>query len=398
MNKQGSVVGGALLVAGTSVGGGMLALPVLTSVGGFVPSLVIYVLCWIFMACTGLLFLEIASWMHKESNIVSMAERTLGTFGKISAWIVYLFLFYCLTLAYIVGCGNLVSEFFQGQISDWVGALLFVILFSPVVYAGTRIAGKLNIFLMLGLGISYVAFVILGYKHVNSELLRYRDWSLSLLALPVAFTAFAYQGIIPTLIHYLHDDMRRTRLAIIIGSFIPLVTYVIWQWLILGIIPTFGEGGLAEAMKNGDNAVYPLRNFIQNSWVYVVGQSFAFFALVTSFFGVTLGLLDFLADGLKIKKDAKGRAWLCLVIFIPPMIIALTHPHIFLSALDFAGGFGCAFLLGLLPIMMVWSGRYRLGLKGAYQFPGGKVILVLLLLFVLFEIGFELNHTLNKFF
>lgn len=398
MNKQGSVFGGALLVAGTSVGGGMLALPVLTSLGGFVPSLVIYFLCWIFMACTGLLFLEIASWMHKESNIVSMAERTLGTFGKITAWIVYLFLFYCLTLAYIVGCGNLVSEFFQGQIPNWLGVIIFVILFSPLVYAGARFVGKLNIFLMIGLGISYLAFVFLGYNYVNSELLQYKDWSLSLLALPVAFTAFAYQGIVPTLIHYMHDDMHRTRQAIIIGSFIPLITYMIWQWLILGIIPTFGSGGLGEAMANGDNAVYPLRNFIQNPWIYIVGQFFAFFALVTSFLGVTLGLLDFLADGLKVKKDAKGKAGLCLIIFIPPTIIAFTHPHIFLSALDLAGGFGCAFLLGLLPILMVWAGRYRLGLKGAYQFPGGKGILVLLLLFVLFEIGFELNHTLSKIF
>lgn len=396
MNTKGSVLGGSLLVAGTSVGGGMLALPVLTSLGGFIPSLFIYLLCWIFMACTGLLFLEIASSMDKESNIVSMAEKTLGFPGKIAAWVVYLFLFYCLTLAYIVGCGNLVCELFNGKIPEWICSLIFLILFSPFVYAGTRVIGKLNIFLMIGLGISYLAFVVLGFNYVNKEYLLYRDWPLSLLALPVAFTAFAYQGIVPTLIHYMHDDMRRTKLAILIGSFIPLITYVIWQWLILGIVPPDGEGGLAEALKNGNNAVYPLRNFIQNPWVYVVGQSFAFFALVTSFFGVTLGLLDFLADGLKVKKDPKGKALLCIAIFIPPLLIAFTHPHIFLSALDFAGGFGCAFLLGLLPILMVWRARYKLGMKGSYQFPGGKITLLLLFFFVLFEIIFELNHILTK--
>ena len=78
MNKSGSVFGGALLVAGTSIGGGMLALPVLTSLGGFIPSLFIYLCCWLFMTCTGLLFLEVSLWMHAEANIVSMADRTLG--------------------------------------------------------------------------------------------------------------------------------------------------------------------------------------------------------------------------------------------------------------------------------------------------------------------------------
>src|SRR6202034_2531754 len=106
MKTHGGLLGGSLLVAGTSIGGGMLALPVLTSVGGFVPSLVIYFSCWLFMACTGLLFLEVSLWLHAEANIVSMADRTLGKIGKYAAWGLYLFLFYCLTLAYIVGCGN----------------------------------------------------------------------------------------------------------------------------------------------------------------------------------------------------------------------------------------------------------------------------------------------------
>jgi tyrosine-specific transport protein len=94
MKKNESILSGTLLVAGTSIGGGMLALPVLTSLGGFAPSLVIYFFCWLFMASTGLLFLEISLWMPEEANIVSMAERTLGKVGKFFSWGLYLFLFY----------------------------------------------------------------------------------------------------------------------------------------------------------------------------------------------------------------------------------------------------------------------------------------------------------------
>jgi len=396
MKAKGSTFRGALLVAGTSIGGGMLALPVLTSLGGFIPSLVIFFLCWLFMTCTGLLFLEVSLWMHGESNIVSMANKTLGKPGKIFAWIVYLFLFYCLTLAYVVGCGDLVSQLFQGRVSEWVGSLIFILLFGPFVFAGAHIVGKLNIYLMLGLGVFYFAFVFLGYPYVKTDLLLYRDWGLSLKALPIAFTAFAYQGIIPTLANYMHYDVKRVRLAIIIGTLLPFGAYIIWQWLILGIVPAFGAGSLNEALQNGQNAVQPLKYFLQSPSVYVVGQFFAFFALITSFFGVTLGLFDFLADGLSIKKTPKGKLLLCFLIFLPPLLIALVYPGIFIPALDFAGGYGCALLLGLLPILMVWSGRYFLGYKSTYALPGGKIVLSLLIVFVLFELSIEISHLFTK--
>lgn len=393
MNTNRNIIGGALLVAGTSIGGGMLALPVLTSLGGFLPSLVIYLLCWLFMACTGLLLLEVACWLPKDSNIVSMAEHTLGSIGKYAAWCLYLFLFYCLTLAYIVGCGDLVAQLFGNSIPEWMGMLIFVIFFSPFLFLGAKTIGHLNIYLMIGLGLSYCAFVFLGYRYVNHDLLSHRNWSASLLALPIAFTAFAYQGIVPTLFNYMHQDVRSTRAAIVIGSFIPLIAYVIWQWLILGIVPTDGPNGLAEALNKGQNAVYPLKHFIGSSWVYIVGQFFAFFALVTSFFGVTLGLLDFLADGLKVKKDSTGKLGLIAAIIIPPLLVAFVQPHLFLIALDYAGGYGCAILLGLLPILMVWNGRYYKGLKSEFALPGGKIVLSLLIMFVFFELYCQLFLT-----
>jgi tyrosine-specific transport protein len=372
----------------------MLALPVLTSLGGFLPSLVIYFFCWLFMASTGLLFLEVTEWVQKDGNITTMAERTLGFWGKSFAWILYLFLFYCLTLAYIVGCGSFISQLAPNLISGWVGGLLFVLMAAPLVYVGTKIVGKLNVFLMAGLGICYLGFVILGLPFVNVEQLRHQNWTLSLMALPVTFTAFAYQGTIPTLVNYLDHDLKKSRLAIIIGSFLPLILYAVWQWLILGIVPAEGPHGLEEALKNGDNAVTPLKYFIQNPTVYLFSQFFAFFALITSFFGVTLGLMDFLADGLKIEKTSIGKGILSLIIFIPPLIIAYFFPHVFLKALDLAGGLGCALLLGLLPIMMVWIGRYRLRLRSEYSLFGGKTVLVLLTFFVVIELCCELAFTL----
>lgn len=388
MSNFGHTLKGSLLVAGTSIGGGMLALPVLTGQAGFAPSLVIYLACWLFMACTGLLFLEVSLWMEGEANIVTMATRTLGVAGKVVAWGLYLFLFYCLTLAYIVGSGDLILSLLQGSISlsSWQAQLLFLAIFGPLVYGGAQLVGRLNLFLMLGLGISYFAFVYLGASYVDSNLLMRANWSKIWFALPITFTAFAYQGIIPTLVTYLHRDVRQIRIAIIVGSFLPFITYVVWQWLILGIVPAEGPNSLGEALAQGQNAVQPLKHVLNVPAVYIVGQYFAFFALLTSFLGVTLGLLDFLADGLNVRKTPMNKVWLCLLIFVPPVLFALVHPHVFLIALDYAGGFGCALLLGLLPVLMVWAGRYHLDMKGEYQLPGGRTLLIILALFVVVEL------------
>lgn len=394
--KKGNLLGGTLLIAGTSIGGGILGLPVLTGVAGFIPSLVIFFLCWLFMVSTGLLFLEVSQWVKRDSNIISMTERILGKSGKAAAWLLYLFLFYCLMVAYLVGCGNLIVEFSNKNLPDWSGSIIFALFFSPLILIPTVMAGRLNTFLVAGLALTYFLFVFLGFHYVKIDLLTASDWSKSSLVLPIAFISFAYQGTIPTLISYMHYDTKSIRKAIIYGSFIPFIAYIIWEWLILGIVPLNGPGGLMEALKNGDNAVTPLKNFINHSAIYDIGQAFAFFALVTSFLGVSLGLRDFLADGLEIKKDFKGKCFLALLVCTIPLIIAVSYPHIFLTALDYAGGFGSAFLLGLLPIVMVWKGRYQLGLAGEEQIPGGRFVLMLLGIFVCLEIILETLQVIKR--
>jgi tyrosine-specific transport protein len=209
--------------------------------------------------------------------------------------------------------------------------------------------------------------------------------------------SFAYQGIIPTLANYMHYDAKKIRQAILIGSFIPLLAYVIWEWLILGIIPLEGTQGLKAALIAGHNAVYPLKYFIHNNLVNTLALFFAFFALVTSFIGVTLGLRDFLADGLNIEKKGKGKGLLVGLVFFVPLAISVGYPHIFLIALEYAGGLGSALLLGLLPIVMVWKGRYCLHLSPAHhQLPGGKYLLILLGLFVSVELISECYRLFNR--
>jgi tyrosine-specific transport protein len=387
-SKGGTVFGGGLILAGTAIGGGMLALPVLTAQGGFLPAIVIYILCWLFMVATGLLLMEVFLWSKEEVNIVSMAKMTLGLPGKIAAWILYLFLFYSLTVAYVSGGGGLVQDLFEAfdkkDFPAWSGPLIFVLIFAPFVAIGARAVDRINRLLMAGLILSFLVFCFLGMKHIEIDFLRHFSWPLAFLATPVVFTSFGFQGTVPSITNYLDRNPKRVKKAIVGGMILPLVIYIIWEALILGVVPV---EQLKQAQLQGQSAVAPLKNILHIPWLYTVGEFFAFFAIVTSFLGVALGLLDFMSDGLKVKKNAQGRLLLSLLIFGPPLAFAMGNPCIFLNALHYAGGLGCALLLGLLPILMAWRGRYTLKFKSAYSLFGGRLTLCLLILFVIFELA-----------
>jgi tyrosine-specific transport protein len=118
---------------------------------------------------------------------------------------------------------------------------------------------------------------------------------------------------------------------------------------------------------------------------------FSFFALITSFLGVGLGIFDFFSDGLQIHKTKLGRIVLSLLTIGPPFLFAIIYPQGFLIALSYAGIFA-AILLIIYPIAMAWSARYVAKVPGVYQMFGGKLILLLTLVFgllVMFADVFE---------
>lgn len=378
------LVGGTLLIAGISIGVGMLALPVATAEGGFFPAVLVYLVCWLFMLATGLLIVEACLWMPKESNLVTMASRLLGQGGKIFCWVFYLFLFTCLMVAHVASGGNAIAQFAANEMPHWLSVLIYVAIFSPVVYLGTLWVDRLNMLLMAGVVITYFFFIFYAVDHINLPLLAESNWSKAWTALPVLLTAFGYQNLVPTLVNYMERDVKKVRLAIIMGTSIPFLIYLIWEFLIIGIVPKEGPGGLIDALHKGQNAVYPLGQYLKNSTLFKIGESFAFFAMTTSYICISIAYLDFLADGFKIEKKGIKKLGLCAIIFLIPTIIVWTYPEIFFLALGYAGGIGVVLLLGMMPILMVWAGRYYQGRSLAYQqVKGGKVTLSVLMVFAL---------------
>jgi tyrosine-specific transport protein len=381
------VLGGALLVAGTSIGAGMLALPIVTGLSGLYPSVFIYLISWAIMTITGLLFLEICLTFPQGTNIISMANHYLGKKGQICSWIVYLFLFYCLSIAYVSTGGELVFLVLGKKLSYFFCVTIFMLLFGSIVYIGAAMVHRVNSFLMVGLVLSFVAFLVFGWKHVDPSYFSFMKWKESIWTFPVIIVAFGYQGIVPSLTSYLQRDAKSVRWAIVGGTSLTLLIYLVWEYFILGILPL---EKIIEAKAHGWNAVHPLQFFIEAKLAYTMGQFFSFFAITTSFLGVSLGLFDFFADGLQIPNKGKSKIIIALCTFLPTFLITSTHPGLFLIALQYAGGFGGVLLLIFLPAFLVYLARYvKKDPLIQRQVFGGKAVLYFLFFFTFLEIALD---------
>ena len=394
------IFGGAMLVAGTCIGAGMLGLPVSTAAGGFYPSVIAFVISWLLMMLSAFLMLEVSLWYPAETNLITMAKSTLGKAGETIAWFCYILFLYALMTAYTAGASGMIGSFLQkmGYPPEW-SIWIVVIIFSTIVYCGASTVDWVNRILIVGLVAAYVALVGKVLPEVSASELSDGHAKYLWTVAPLLVTSFGFHLLIPSLKNYLNSDVKALRLSIFIGSAMPLVIYLLWEVLILGVIPLGGEKGLVSILyaeqTGGKQVVVELTEILshqlKNPTVTLYATGFGLCALLTSFIGVALGLFDFFADGFHIKKNLGGKLILALLTFLPPLLFALFFPS-FMMALRYAGFFA-AILLVIYPAAMVWWGRYRLNINSNYRVMGGKGFVILTFVFGMSVILLEiLNH------
>lgn len=403
-NSHGSVFGAMLLITGSCVGAGMLALPIMTGLAGFIPSLFMFLLAWGFMTLCALLLIEVNGWFKHRVNIISMAGHSLGQLGRSLSWTLYLFLFYALSVAYISGSGSLVSTFFSTYLSmncpSWVASTFFVLLFGTLVYFGTRQVDWWNRVLMACKIAAFLGLIYLGWRHVEPDLLLRTEPQYAIFSLPVLIIAFGFHNMIPSIMTYLNNDIKRVKKAIWGGSIFALVIYLIWEVLVLGIVPLDGKWGIVESLKADMEASQSLAGVLGISWVSSFAQALAFFAILTSFLAQSLGLVHFLADGLRVKTEGPREAKsLCILALLPPLVLALIYPQLFFKALNFAGGICANILFGFLPAVIVWMGRKQHvpapNQPAFYRVTGGTPLLVGIIIVSLLILFLQLANMLG---
>ncbi|EKO3507898.1 amino acid permease [Vibrio fluvialis] len=375
---QSKLLGSTLIIAGTTIGAGMLALPLASAGIGFSTSLMIMLALWALMAFTALLMVEIHQYADKDATLHTLAKQILGNKGKWIATFAMLFLFYALCAAYIAGGGaqftNRISEFTGLEVSGPIGTLIFTLIVAAVVTIGTGTVDRVNRLLFAGKMVAMVMVLTFLAPNVSQSYLLSMPLGQGLIvaSIPVIFTSFGFHGSIPAIVNYLDGHTPSLRKAIVVGSAIPLVIYVFWQVVTLGVVSQpdlVDNAGLSALIGTLSQTVH------QSNLGHVIGI-FADLALLTSFLGVSLGLFEFMGDTIRKKDGNMNRIVASLVTFTPPLMFALFYPQGFIMALGYAA-IALAVLAIFLPLVMVARVRRQANNNNYYQVMGGTPALAI---------------------
>lgn len=385
------MIGATLLITGTAMGIGMLAMPVATAPGGFIPAAVNYFLCWLFAVCTGLLLLEACLWMPAGSSFMTMTKRLLGPLGGHLFWSFYFIFFLMGMVAHVIEGGQILNLISSNRIPGWTGSILYSFAFLPLIYLGVRYVERLNIVLVALAAIAFGFFITLSQSHIDLKFLHEMDWHKSWTALPIIMFAFGYQLIIPTLTSFMRRNILKMRIVIIAGITIPLIFYLIWEFVILGIDSANALGELSAFRYQGMSSINALTSNPALSYLLPIGETFAFLTPAASFATFSLSFRDFLSDGTEIDKQKYKKALLCFFLFLVPLLLALIYPDLFSIAIRYAGGINMAIIFGLMPPLMVWIGRYQKHYRTVPpQVGGGRITLLILIIFAILNIAIQL--------
>ena len=377
MNKT---VGSTLLVAGTMIGAGMLAMP-LTSAGiGFGFTLVLLLGLWALLTFSALLFVELYQTAESDAGIGTLAEQYFGKAGRIIATAVLIIFLYALIAAYVSGGGSLLKDLLPESFGDKVSILLFTVIFGSFIVIGTHSVDKINrvLFFVMLAAFAVVLSLMLPEIKFDNLMATPIDNALIISASPVFFTAFGFHGSIPSLNKYLDGNVKALRISILAGSAITLCAYILWQMSTHGLLTQneFLQILKEDATLNG--LVKATLAITGSNMIAGAVKLLSTLALVTSFLGVGLGLLECIEDLLKRSFNiSAGRISLGLMTFIPPLVFALFYPEGFILALGYAGQM-FAFYAVVLPVSLVWKAR-RTHTNLPYKVWGGNLTLIIVL-------------------
>jgi tyrosine-specific transport protein len=360
------------LLVGTVIGAGVLGIPYAITKSGFLTGLVTIIILALAILMLNLFFGEITLRTPGKHQIPGYAEKYLGKYGKIIAMVGLFFGIYGALTAYMIGEGEALSAIFG--LNPFIFSIMFLLLTSIFVYRGLKTITESELVvasIVIGLALLVSLFAFFSGKLDISNLATFNPQNI---LLPYGVILFALHGsaAIPEMREYLARDKKRLKKAIIIGSVIPAIIYIIFAAAVVGV----------TGIDTTEVATIGLGNYFGGSMI-VLGNLFAIFAMFTSFLVLALAMKESYMYDYKIKPFL---SWL-LTISIP-LIVFLVGMKSFATVLSIGGAFGAG-ITGILIVLMFWKARkhgnrvpeYKLGKK----FFMGVLIIVLLILGIIYQ-------------
>lgn len=365
------------LMVGAGVGAGIMAVPFLTARVGLVGLAMILPAAWAASSLIHLMLAEVLFRTGRDLQIVELMRLYVlhGRAGRWLLWAVFALLsiaFLANLAAYVSGAGEILAGL--AGIDRRLAEFIVYAISASVVFFGLRAVGVAERFGALAL-IGLVAAIGAGAFSVPFNKLpglsgSANQW-LALYGM-VMYALWTFYSV-PQVVKGLGPDHCGAVRAILVGLGINGVLTALVALIALGISTRVTEVaiiGITERL---------------GSWAGTAGSFFIMFALVTSYWSVSLALADILRERTGISSK---MAW--LLATLPSLLILWVGVWQFLDWLRLAAG-ATAIVVALITIPMYWQARKT----GAVSDPGwtlgrwGRPVMLALALFslILMAIG-----------
>ncbi|APC92391.1 MULTISPECIES: amino acid permease [Francisella] len=388
-------IGSVFLIIGTTIGAGMLSLPLIVASCGFTMAIILLILSWSVMYITALKLLSVCAKYPLGVNFTSMMQSQVSKGYLIFFSIIYLLLLYSLMSAYTTQGSSLVSAITSLDNSNktqvGLSAIIFTLIFGALMFS-YRVSDYANRFFVLVKFLFFAIAVVIMLFYINPQYLSRPPLSLSafIFAWPTLLPSFGFHNIIPVIYEYQKGDINKIKKSILIGSLSVLLIYIIWILLALALIPQQGLHSYQNIFSSGNNTPAGLAAEIREvsgSGLLEVGlNTFIHIAIITSFIGVGISLMHYIRDLFTRYDRQIGNLALGLVCFIPPLIFTVFYPRGFILALQYAAIFAVIIFV-YTPSFLSRKFDLKVSYSNLYVISMGSIVIF----FEIFNLCFDIN-------
>ena len=339
MKKKLTAFEAACIVAGNGIGGGLMALPFLAQYAGWPGTISVLTSAWLVTVILHFMVADMLFNTGNESGILSIFNEFLfrGKWQKILTAGFFLLLLVTLIFnlsAYITGGADIIAGLFG--FPPLISNLIVYALCTIVPLLGLKALGlseKATVLLMM---LAMMILAALSFIKGTHQLGAMPQSPNSLLALyGLAMFSFSAFFSVPQAVEGLDRNLKAVKKAIVLGVGINLV-----MSLMICFSALYASETVTEAAIVGWSQALGLP-------VKIVGSLLILFAMLTSFWAISLALSDMVCEQLKTKRY-KWFIFICSTL--PCLMLSLFSGASFISFIGIAGGAVAAIIaLLLLP-------------------------------------------------
>lgn len=368
MSKTKTFIYALSTLSGTIIGVGLFALPYITSKVGFWVILGYVLVLGTLVILVHLFFGELALKTPDLKRLPGFAKFHLGNWAEKIAYFSTILGAFGAILAYLIVGGEFLTELFSPIFGggNLIYTLFYFIVGAALIFFGIKAIVKFEFWGLVLFFVILIAIYLRAFPFLKLTNL-FPSPDLKYLFLPYGPILFSLWGasLIPEIEEMLGERKYLLKKIILIATLIPILIYLLFIFLILGI----------TGAQTTESALAGLRNFLGDRIVSLF-LCFGIITTFTSFIALGLTLKRVFCYDLKLKENL---AWLITCFF--PLILFLIGMKHFISVIAFVG----AVMLGIDGILILLM--YQKVTKKKFVYP----LILIFLAGILYEIIYFLK-------